>query len=118
MTAPSPYRHPAWFGSVMGTGALALALSGQAATWGWAWAAFAGLELRCIRRAGGVPRHPGSWGFVFPAVAMALSITAVGAATDVWPVEAVGQPATAALVLLRCYVAVRTIRMLGRTSRP
>jgi len=82
------------------------------------WAAFAGLELRRIRRAGGVPVHPGWWGFVFPVAAMALSITAVGAATGVWLVEATGLLATATLVVLWCYVAVRTIRMLGRASRP
>jgi len=37
MTSAGAYRHPAWFGAVMGTGALALALASQAATWGWAW---------------------------------------------------------------------------------
>lgn len=37
MTSASPHQHPAWFGSVMGTGALALALASQASTWGWAW---------------------------------------------------------------------------------
>ncbi len=30
-------RHPAWYGSVMGTGALALALSVQSVTWGADW---------------------------------------------------------------------------------
>ncbi len=37
MAPPDPHRHPAWFGSVMGTGALALALAAQASTWDWAW---------------------------------------------------------------------------------
>lgn len=30
-------NHPAWYGSVMATGATALVLSVQAATWGWHW---------------------------------------------------------------------------------
>ena len=35
---PSPLqRHPAWFGAVMGTGALALALSAEFTTWDAAW---------------------------------------------------------------------------------
>lgn len=33
MSAPNPYRHPAWYGSVMGTGAVALALAAQAVAW-------------------------------------------------------------------------------------
>lgn len=37
MTSAHPHQHPAWFGAVMGTGALALAVAGQAATWGWSW---------------------------------------------------------------------------------
>ena len=34
-SAPDHASHPAWYGAVMGTGALALAVSAQAATWGW-----------------------------------------------------------------------------------
>lgn len=37
MTSARPHQHPAWYGAVMGTGALALALAGQAATWEWSW---------------------------------------------------------------------------------
>jgi C4-dicarboxylate transporter/malic acid transport protein len=37
MSQVQPHRHPAWYGSVMGTGALALALAAQGATWGAAW---------------------------------------------------------------------------------
>ncbi len=37
MAPGNPHRHPAWFGAVMGTGALALALAAQAATWDWDW---------------------------------------------------------------------------------
>jgi C4-dicarboxylate transporter/malic acid transport protein len=35
MSQPPPSGHPAWYGAVMGTGALALALAAQASTWGW-----------------------------------------------------------------------------------
>ncbi len=37
MSQVQPHRHPAWYGSVMGTGALALALAAQGATWDLAW---------------------------------------------------------------------------------
>ena len=37
MTAPDPHVHPAWYGAVMGTGALALALAAQSDAWGWDW---------------------------------------------------------------------------------
>ena len=37
MSQVQPHRHPAWYGSVMGTGALALALAAQGATWDAAW---------------------------------------------------------------------------------
>jgi C4-dicarboxylate transporter/malic acid transport protein len=37
MSQVQPHRHPAWYGSVMGTGALSLALATQAVTWDAAW---------------------------------------------------------------------------------
>jgi C4-dicarboxylate transporter/malic acid transport protein len=37
MKVSDTHHHPAWFGSVMGTGALALAFNAQAVTWGWDW---------------------------------------------------------------------------------
>ncbi len=37
MSQVQPHRHPAWYGSVMGTGALALAFAAQGATWEAAW---------------------------------------------------------------------------------
>lgn len=37
MSQVQPHRHPAWYGSVMGTGALALAFATQGATWAAAW---------------------------------------------------------------------------------
>ena len=75
------------------------------------WAAFAWLELRRIRTAGGPPLHPGWWGFVFPVGAMTLSIGAVGTTTGIGWVQALGLAATVMLTALWAYVAVRTIRL-------
>ena len=78
------------------------------------WAGFAGLELHRMRQSGGVPLHPGWWGFVFPVGAMSLSIAAVGVATEVWLVQVLGLLATIVLALLWLYIAVRTARLLLR----
>jgi len=80
------------------------------------WAAFAALELRRMRRSGGVPVHPGWWGFVFPVAAMTLSIAAVGSATEVFAVEVLGLIATIALTILWVYVLARTLP-LARPQR-
>ena len=45
MTAADHSRHPAWYGAVMGTGALALAVSAQASVWGWGWLTSVGVAL-------------------------------------------------------------------------
>ena len=80
------------------------------------WAGFAALELHRMRQSGGVPLHPGWWGFVFPVGAMSLSIAAVGVATGVWLVQVLGLLATIVLVLLWLYIAARTVRLLLRRS--
>ena len=80
------------------------------------WALFAAVELRRIRTAGGPPVHPGWWGFVFPIGAMALSIAAVGTATDLLGVQVLGAAATLALTAVWLLVAVRTVRMLVRPA--
>ena len=43
MSPPNPRSHPAWFGAVMGTGALALSLAYQAEIWQWEWLTTAAL---------------------------------------------------------------------------
>lgn len=80
------------------------------------WAAFAGMEVVRLRRDGGIPFHPGWWGFVFPIAAMTLSIGAVGLALDSTVVQAAG--AAAALVLMAVWVgvAVRTVSLVRRAS--
>lgn len=76
------------------------------------WAGFAGLELRRMRQNGGVPIHPGWWGFVFPIGAMTLSITAIGSSSGVLAIQAFGLVSTIALAVLWSVVAVRTGRLL------
>ena len=81
------------------------------------WAGFAALELRRIAKAGGPPRHPGWWGFVFPVAAMTLSITAVGAATAVAAINVIGALATIVLILVWLRVALATVPMLRRSTK-
>ncbi len=84
------------------------------------WAGFAALEFHRVRRSGGAPVHPGWWSFVFPVGAMTVSISAVGASTDIWMVQAVGLAATALLVILWASVSAATLPMLGlaHTAEP
>ena len=79
------------------------------------WALFAGFELRRLRRDGGVPFHPGWWGYVFPVAAMTLSISAVGTAMGAVAVEVLGAVATVVLLLVWGTVAVRTLRLVRGT---
>jgi C4-dicarboxylate transporter/malic acid transport protein len=82
------------------------------------WAGFAGLELRRLRREGGVPFHPGWWGYVFPIAAMTLSITAVGGAVGSWGIQVVSVIATVVLLLVWGMVAIRTIGLVrGAATR-
>lgn len=74
------------------------------------WALFAWIDLSRIRNNGGLPFHPGWWGFVFPLAAMALSITAVALATDSTPIKVFGALATAVVGAVWLLVAVRTTR--------
>ncbi len=60
MSQVQPHRHPAWYGSVMGTGALSLALASQSATWDaeWlSWLAAAALVLASILAIVLLPRY-------------------------------------------------------------
>jgi C4-dicarboxylate transporter/malic acid transport protein len=78
------------------------------------WAAFAMLELRRIRRAGGPPVHPGWWGFVFPIGAMTLSMAAVGSSTGIWIVQVLGLAGTVLLTAVWLLVFARTAGMVRR----
>ena len=80
------------------------------------WALFAGLETVRLRRDGGVPFHPGSWGFVFPIAAMTLSITAVGEALDATAILLLGAVAAVILIAVWALVAVRTVRLLRMSA--
>lgn len=78
------------------------------------WALFAGYEQWRLTREGGVPLHPGWWGYVFPLAAMTLSITAVGSTLDTTPVQVVGAVAALVVVLVWLTVAVRTAGLVRR----
>lgn len=43
--APDPRGHPAWYGAVMGTGALALAVAAQEPVWAWSWLGWLSVAL-------------------------------------------------------------------------
>jgi C4-dicarboxylate transporter/malic acid transport protein len=60
MTAAGPHQHPAWFGAVMGTVALALAFAAESTTWGLDWlgkVAFATLVLASVIALVLLPRY-------------------------------------------------------------
>lgn len=91
--------------------ALGLVVSSAAVGFGLWWSVFAFIDLLRARREG-VPFHPGWWGFVFPLGAMALSITAIGAAVDVTGILVVASIAATITVVVWAMVAVRTVRLL------
>ncbi len=79
------------------------------------WTLFAGVEVARLRRAGGIPFHPGWWGFVFPIAAMTLSIIGVGSVMESGPVLIAGVLATVILLLVWLLVAARTLDLVRRT---
>lgn len=81
------------------------------------WFLFALGDLMRVRRSGGVPFHPGWWGFVFPIAAMQLSLAVLGAqlADDV--VQAAGLVGLVLLSLVWLLVAVRSSVAAVRDSR-
>ena len=81
------------------------------------WSLFALGDLLRVRRAGGVPFHPGWWGFVFPIAAMQLSVAALGAVLGSSVIQAVGLLGFAILVLVWLLVAVRTVAATVRHAR-
>jgi len=81
------------------------------------WGAFAIYELVRLNREGGVPFHPGWWGFVFPVAAMTLAITAVGTALGSTFVEALGALGAVLLVVVWVLVGLRSIRLV-QAARP
>jgi len=88
---------------------LGVVVSGLGIGLGLWWALFAVGDLLRVRRAGGVPFHPGWWGFVFPIAAMQLSITALGLTIDSGVVITAGVIAFAILCAVWALIAVRTV---------
>lgn len=78
------------------------------------WTLFAWIDLRRVHTNGGLPFHPGWWGFVFPLAAMTLSISAVGIALDSVPIKVLGALATLIVAVVWVVVAVRTVRAILR----
>ncbi len=58
MSAPSVHRHPAWFGSVMGTGAVSVVLLMQAEIWDLPWMEWAAVAFLLLASALGVLLWP------------------------------------------------------------
>ena len=81
------------------------------------WSLFALGDLLRVRRSGGVPFHPGWWGFVFPIAAMQLSVAALGVALDSTVVQVAGLVGFAVLLLVWLLVAVRTAGAVMRHAR-
>jgi tellurite resistance protein TehA-like permease len=81
------------------------------------WGAFAVYELVRLNREGGVPFHPGWWGFVFPLAAMTLAITAVGTALGSTLVELLGALGAVLLGVVWVIVGLRSIRLV-QSARP
>lgn len=81
------------------------------------WALFALGDLIRVRRSGGLPIHPGWWGFVFPIAAMQLSLGALGAVLDSPVVQVAALVGFAILLLVWLTVAIRTSAAVVRHAR-
>lgn len=81
------------------------------------WALFALGDLIRVRRSGGLPFHPGWWGFVFPIAAMQLSLGALGAVLDSPVVQVAALVGFAILLLVCLTVAIRTSAAVVRHAR-
>lgn len=93
---------------------LGIIASGLGIGLGLWWALFAIGDLIRVRRSGGIPFHPGWWGFVFPIAAMQLSVTALGLALDSTVVKAAGVIGFVVLIAVWLTVGVRTIAVVWR----
>ncbi len=96
---------------------LGVIVSGLGIGLGLWWALFALGDLLRVRRTGGLPFHPGWWGFVFPVAAMQLSISALGAALASEPVQIVGLVGLVVLILVWLVVGIRTSAAVIRHRR-
>lgn len=81
------------------------------------WTLFALGDLLRVRRSGGVPFHPGWWGFVFPIAAMQLSLGALGVVLDSAVIQVAGLVGFVVLLLVWLLVAVRTMAAVVRHAR-
>ncbi len=96
---------------------LGIIVSGLGIGLGLWWALFAIGDLLRVRRSGGMPFHPGWWGFVFPIAAMQLSLVALGLAVDSGVVLAAGVLAFVILLVVWMLIALRTLVVTVRHRR-
>jgi C4-dicarboxylate transporter/malic acid transport protein len=81
------------------------------------WSLFALGDLLRVRRSGGLPFHPGWWGFVFPIAAMQLSLAALGAVLGSTVVQVAGLLGFVVLLAVWLLVAARTTGAVIRHAR-
>lgn len=98
------------------SGVLAPAVIVAAMSWGFGvwWSVFAGFEMRQLRAAGPLPRHPGWWGFVFPVAAMTIVTTLLAQTTEIVALRWVSALLGVVLVVLWGTVARVTVPLLRR----
>ena len=96
---------------------LGIVVSAMGIGLGLSWSLFALGDLLRVRRTGGVPFHPGWWGFVFPVAAMQLSLAALGVVLDSTVVQVAGLAGFAVLLLVWLLVAARTAGAVMRHAR-
>lgn len=101
--------------SLIGIGEVASAMGIGLGLW---WSLFAIGDLLRVRRSGGVPFHPGWWGFVFPIATLELSLIELGTQMDSAVIEGAGLVGFAILILVWAYVAVRTCAAVLRSRTP
>ena len=87
---------------------LAVGIAAMGIGFGLWWALFAFIELRRVRKSGGLPFHIGWWGFVFPIAGLALAIVIASEILEFTPL--IGLIASAIAVIVWLYVAIRTFR--------
>lgn len=96
---------------------LGIVISAMGIGLGLWWALFAIGDLIRVRRSGGLPFHPGWWGFVFPIAAMQLSLAALGAVLESTVIQVAGLLGFAVLILAWLIVAIRTTATVIRHAR-
>jgi C4-dicarboxylate transporter/malic acid transport protein len=96
---------------------LGIVISAMGLGLGLWWSLYALGDLIRVRRSGGVPFHPGWWGFVFPIAALQLSLAALGAVLASTAVQSAGLVGFVVLLAVWLLVTVRTVAAVIRHAR-